>query len=290
MLVRLMSHDVYVCYDDKDQEIANKICNHLEKKSYRCWLKSRDVGVGNVIDEMMEAINNSILMVLVYSEDSKRSNFVNTEVDFAFGENKQIIVYNIDGSNLDGGLEFLLKNKPMIEAHPNPEGKFGELVSAVNEITKPYVPPFWKRYKIPIIAVVAIVLIAMVGVFVFTSSDGGGDSSGMQINAGDIAINVTDFHVDDVTNESSSWNYSYFVGGTVSPNPSNPDDCRIIVDFYDQSGKLVDTSETVFSEAQKFSSGFIFGSAVSDTNNIKRIDVQLVNSDNVILAQCESQL
>lgn len=285
-----MSHDVYVCYDDKNQEIANKICNLLEQKRYSCWLKSRDVGVGNVIDKMMEAINKSILMVLVYSEDSKKSNFVNTEVDFAFGENKPIIVYNIDGSNLDGALEFFLKNQPMIEAHPNPEDKFGELVSTVNEITKPYVPPFWKRHMIAIIAVVAIVLIVAVGAFIFTSSDGGGDSSGVEVNAGDIAIKVTDFHVDDVRKESSSWNYSYFVGGTVSPQPSNPDGCRIIVDFYDKSGELVDTSETVFSEAQKFSSGFIFGSAVSDTNNIKRIDVQLVNSDNIILAQCESQL
>ena len=285
-----MSHDVYVCYDDENQEMANKICNHLEKKRYSCWLKSRDVGVGNEIDEKMEAINNSILMVLVYSEDSKKSNFVNTEVDIAFGENKPIIVYNIDGSNLDGALEFFLKTQPMIEAHPNPEDKFGELVSTVNEITKPYVPPFWKRHMIAIIAVVAIVLIVAVGAFIFTSSDGGGDSSGVEVNAGDIAIKVTDFHVDDVRKESSSWNYSYFVGGTVSPQPSNPDGCRIIVDFYDKSGELVDTSETVFSEAQKFSSGFIFGSAVSDTNNIKRIDVQLVNSDNIILAQCESQL
>lgn len=285
-----MSHDVYVCYDDKDQEIANKICNRLERKRYSCWLKSRDVGVGNVIDEMMEAINNSILMVLVYSENSKNSNFVNTEVDFAFGENKPIIVYNIDGSNLDGGLEFFLKNQPMVEAFPNPEDKFAELVSVVNEIAKPQRPPFWKRYKIPIIAVVAIVLIAAVGAFMFTSSDNGGNSSGVQVNAGDVTINVTDFHVDDVRKESSSWNYSYFVGGTISPEPSNPDDCRIIVDFYDNSGELVDTSETVFSDAQKFSSGFIFGSAVSDSNNIKRIDVQLVNSDDIVLAQCESQL
>jgi hypothetical protein len=238
---------------------------------------------------MMDAINNSILMVLVYSENSKSSNFVNTEVDFAFGENKPIVVYNIDGSNLDGGLEFFLKNQPMIEAYPNPEDKFGELVEVVNEIVKPQRPPFWKRYKIPIIAVAAIVLIAAVGAFMFISSDGGGGSD-VQVNAGDIAINVTDFHVEDVRKESSSWNYSYFVGGTVTPEPSNPDDCKIIVDFYDQSGKLVDTSETVFSEAQKFSSGFIFGSAVSDTNNIKWIDVQLVNSDNIILAQCESQL
>ena len=286
-----MDHDVYVCYDDKNQDIANKICSRLEKKHYNCWLKSRDVGVGNAIDEMMDAINNSMLMVLVYSENSKNSNFVNTEVDFAFGENKPIIVYNIDGSNLDGALEFFLKNQPMIDAHPNPKDKFDELVDVVRQIIGPRRPPFWERYKIPIIIAIAIILIAVIGVFMFTSSDGGGNgSSDVQVNAGDIIINVTDFHVDDVRNESSSWNYSYFVGGTVSPEPGNPDDCRIIVDFYDNSGNLVDTSETVFSEAQTFSNGFIFGSTVSDTNNIKRVDVQLLNSDDMILAQCESQL
>ena len=52
----------------------------------------------------------------------------------------------------------------------------------------------------------------------------------------------------------------------------------------------MDSSETLISDAQKISNGFVFGSAVSDTNSIKRVDVQLVDGNDIILAQCESQL
>lgn len=287
-----MGHDVYVCYDDKNHDIANKICNELENNRFKCWIKSRDVGVGNDIDEMVEAINQSTMMVLVFSENSKNSNFVNTEVDFAFKYKKPILVYNVDGTALDGGLELFIRNQPSIDAYPNPEEKFDVLTRDVSEIVRGNRPSFWKRHKVHIIiAVVAIILIAAIGIFMVNTSDvGNNGSSDVQINPGDIKIKVTDFHVDDVRKESSSWNYSYFVGGTISPEPGNPDNCRLIVDFYDKSGELVDSSETVLSDAQKVSSGYVLGSAVSDTNNIKRIDVQLVNSDNIILAQSESQL
>ena len=63
-----------------------------------------------------------------------------------------------------------------------------------------------------------------------------------------------------------------------------------MVDFYDESGKLVETTETPFKDAQKVSSGFLLGSATSDKNNIKLADAQLVNKENIIIAQDEAQL
>ena len=46
-----MSHDVYISYDSNDLEIANKVCSVLEKNSLSCWIKSRDVGVNDIIDD-----------------------------------------------------------------------------------------------------------------------------------------------------------------------------------------------------------------------------------------------
>ena len=74
------------------------------------------------------------------------------------------------------------------------------------------------------------------------------------------------------------------------PLPNENEGYKIIADFYDKSGKLIDSSETNFDDAQKVSDGFIFGSAVSDKNNIKRVEVQLVNEKNIIIAQGDSTL
>lgn len=285
-----MGNDVYVCYDDNDQGIANSICNSLEGNGLDCWIKSRDVGGKRVVDEVMDAIKDSVLMVLVFSQNSNRSKFVNNEVDFAFSQGKPILVYKIDDSKIEGSLGFFINNRLVIDAPENSESDRNSLALKAKKIVDDNRPPFYKKYKIPIIVAIAIILIAAISIFAFHPFDGGNSgASDVQFSPGEVVIKVTDFHVDDVRNESSSWNYSYFVGGTITPDCSNSN-CRIITDFYDKSGKLVDSSETLISDAQKISNGFVFGSAVSDTNSIKRVDVQLVDGNDIILAQCESQL
>jgi hypothetical protein len=43
-------------------------------------------------------------------------------------------------------------------------------------------------------------------------------------------------------------------------------------------------------DAQKIGSGFLFGSMVSDTNDITHVDVELLDGKNIVIAQGESQL
>ena len=285
-----MAHNVYVCYDEKDLEMAKDVCETLENNGLECWLKNRDAGVNIIVNDIMDAIKNSKVMVLLYSETSKNSNFVNNEVNRAFAEKKSILVFQIDDSKLEGGLEFFLKNKQWIKAYPNPEDKFEELSSKTEKLVKENsgIVHFVKEHKTPvIIGVIVLILIIAAAGFMMNNGVGNGTTTS-QLKAGEVKLKITDFHVDDVRKEDTDWNYSYFVGGTISP--SEADGCIIVVDFYDKTGKLVDTTETPFEDAQKVSSGFLFGSTVSDTNDIKFVDVQLVNNENIILAEDDSQI
>ena len=231
--------------------------------------------------------------IYVMSCDSlciNNSNFVNNEVNRAFAEKKSILVFQIDDSKLEGGLEFFLKNKQWIKAYPNPEDKFEELSSKTEKLVKENsgIVHFVKEHKTPvIIGVIVLILIIAAAGFMMNNGVGNGTTTS-QLKAGEVKLKITDFHVDDVRKEDTDWNYSYFVGGTISP--SEADGCIIVVDFYDKTGKLVDTTETPFEDAQKVSSGFLFGSTVSDTNDIKFVDVQLVNNENIILAEDDSQI
>ena len=291
-----MAHDVYICYDERDLETAKNVCDALEDKGLDCWLKNRDAGVKNIVNEIMDAIKQSKVLVLLYSENSKNSNFVNNEVDIAFAQKRSILVYQIDDSKLEGGLEFFLRNKPWIKAYPNHKDKFDTLVDDTRKLVKEQkskdrsISNIVKQHKIPVIIglVVIVLLAAVVGFMMF--NDGGSSGNATNIKTGDIKLKITDFHVDDVRKEKTDWNYSYYVGGTISPSPGEKDGCKIVTDFYDKSGSLVETVETPFEDAQKVSSGFLLGSTVSDTNDIKVADVQLINRENVIIAQDESQI
>ncbi|WP_298501149.1 toll/interleukin-1 receptor domain-containing protein [uncultured Methanobrevibacter sp.] len=129
-----MAHEVYICYSSKDKVTADAICHTLEENKFKCWIKPRDVGVRHIAEEITDAIRASKIMVLVFSENAKQSNYVNTEVDIAFSSNIPILVFKIDDANLDGGLEFFLENKHWLDAYPNPGPEFKNLVIDVGKL------------------------------------------------------------------------------------------------------------------------------------------------------------
>jgi hypothetical protein len=291
-----MAHDVYICYDERDLEVAKNVCDALESNGLECWLKNRDAGVKNIVNEIMDAIKKSKVMVLLYSKDSKNSNFVNNEVDIAFAQKRSILVFQIDDSKLEGGLEFFLRNKPRIEAYPNPEEKFDDLVNDTKKLVKEQrrvdgsISNIIKKHKIPII-IGAIVILLVIGVLGYMTFNGGsGDGNAALLKAGDVKLKIADFHSEDVRKQNLDWNYSFVVEGTISPTPNGQENCVIVVDFYDNEGNLVDTTETPFKDAQVVGSGLLLGSTTSDKNDIKVADVQLVNKENIIIAQDESQI
>ena len=129
-----MEPDVYICYSSSDKNAADAICHVLEENKFKCWIKPRDVGIGHIAEEITAAIKASKSMVLVFSEHAKASNYVNTEVDMAFSNNVPIIVFKIDDSRLDGGLEFFLENKHWLDAYPRPAHEFRQLVIDVSKL------------------------------------------------------------------------------------------------------------------------------------------------------------
>ena len=289
-----MSHDVYVCYDDSDVEIAEQVYDSLKSRRIKCWMKSRDVGK-DVVKEMMDAIDKAHVMVLIHSENSKSSNYVVTEVDMAFSKKIPIMVFRVDDSPIDGDLEFFLRSQPKFNAFKSPDDEFNRLIDKTQEVVrdskKGNVFGFVKDHKIPIAVGLIVILIAAVCIYTFAPFDDvTTGSSGEQLNAADITLKVTDFHVDDVRKKGYDWNYSYSASGSISPMPAKGSGYVVTADFYDESGKLVDTVETSFDDLQIANDGFLFGSTGSASNDIARVEVQLLTGKNVVIAQSDAQL
>lgn len=282
-----MAHDVYLCYDeDKDLETALSVCETLEDNGLKCWMKNRDMDGDNRVKAIKKAIKDSRLLLVIHTQNSKFSNYMNNEVNEAFDAGRSFLVYYSDDSQLEGSLEFFLKAKPNVRGYPEDKSdvliKYAKnLVNKQKREDRKITNVIGNNKKGFAIGLVALVVIIAAGFMVFNSSEAPAEP----VNVGDFDIKITDFVKKDVKKQNLGWNYSYSVEGTISPTPSKNSDVKIVVDFYDKTGKLVDTTETPFKDAQISGSGFLFGSIGNDNKDVSYVEVQLVGNDNTIVAQ-----
>ena len=129
-----MNHDVFISYSHKNITAAQAICHELEDKGIKCWMAPRDIPVGaKYASVISKAIVHSKIVVLVFSDYSARSPWVESEINIAFSNRKTIIPYKIDKTNYEEFDEFylMLNNRHWIEAYPDYKTRFKELVTIV---------------------------------------------------------------------------------------------------------------------------------------------------------------
>ena len=140
-----MQYDVFISYSSKDSATAQAICHELEDNHIRCWMAPRDIPIGSKYATVItEAIISSKAVVLVFSERSAISPWVESEINIAFSNRKPIIPYKIDKAHLEDYSEFylMLNNRHWIEAYPDFKTRFAELVGVVSKVVKPHVESF----------------------------------------------------------------------------------------------------------------------------------------------------
>ena len=121
-------NDVFICYSPEDEKTASDICNLLEENNYKCWFKKRDFADNDSVIKITDAIRDSRSLLLIYSKDAIKSNFVITEVDIAFSSELAILVFSVDDSPIGDKFKFYLKDKPLINAYPNTKDYYDELL------------------------------------------------------------------------------------------------------------------------------------------------------------------
>ena len=81
-----MAHDVFISYASEDKPTADAVCATLENKRVRCWIAPRDVRAGTSFGgAIIQAINQSRMLVLVFSASANASPHVTREVARAVG-------------------------------------------------------------------------------------------------------------------------------------------------------------------------------------------------------------
>lgn len=132
MSQQYMKHDVFISYSSKNKEAAQAICHVLEQNEIRCWMAPRNIppGIdyGDVIEDAIKACKS---VVVIFSETAASSQYVKSEINIAFEEQKTIIPFRLDETPLKGQNRLILNKTHWIDAYPDYKVKFNDLVAAV---------------------------------------------------------------------------------------------------------------------------------------------------------------
>jgi TolB-like protein/tetratricopeptide (TPR) repeat protein len=110
------SAPVFISYASQDAAITHSVVENLERSGIKCWIAPRDVTPGSqYADEIVAAINDTKIIVLVLSEHAVASPHVGREVERAVSKRRRIIVLRTDAAPLTRSFEYFLSESQWID-------------------------------------------------------------------------------------------------------------------------------------------------------------------------------
>ena len=107
---------VFISYASQDTAVANAVIESLEQHGIKCWIAPRDVTPGlQYADEIVGAINDAKILVLVLSEHAVASPHVGREVERAASKRRRIIVLRTDVAPVTRSFEYFLSESQWID-------------------------------------------------------------------------------------------------------------------------------------------------------------------------------
>ena len=116
-----MAREVFVSYSQPDYDCAMDLVARVEAEGINCWIAPRDIAPSaDWAAEIIDAISNSRVMILVFSASSNDSPQVRREVERAVHKNVSILPFRIAGVVPSKSLEYFLSSQHWMDAFPPP--------------------------------------------------------------------------------------------------------------------------------------------------------------------------
>jgi hypothetical protein len=104
-----MPFDAFISYSSKDKITADACCAVLEQVGVRCWIAPRDVRPGTEYGAaIMDGIEQSNLMVLIFSSSANNSSQIHREIERAVSKEMPIIPLRIEEAVPTKSMEYFL--------------------------------------------------------------------------------------------------------------------------------------------------------------------------------------
>ena len=124
--------DVFISYSNADKQIVEAICGYLESHKIRCFVAHRDIprGVEWAL-AIPPAIKESKMMLAVFSRSFNISAQADNELHIAAKIKIPFLTFRLTDDDFEGVKEYFLIKSNWIDAFPEPEKQFGELLKSI---------------------------------------------------------------------------------------------------------------------------------------------------------------
>ncbi len=128
-----MSHQVFISYSSIDKSEADAVCDALESGGIECWMAPRDIVPGSDWGEsIIDAIERSRVMVLVFSANANASPQIPREVERAVHKGVSIIPFRIEDVAPEKSMEYFISTAHWLDAFdPEPSHHLPYLTETV---------------------------------------------------------------------------------------------------------------------------------------------------------------
>ncbi|HWM23743.1 MAG TPA: TIR domain-containing protein [Chthoniobacterales bacterium] len=131
-----MAHELFISHSAQNREVADAVCTAIEKAGIRCWVAPRDVRPGRTFPgEITRAIQQSKVMLLIFSSHSNNSEQVLREVQLATDARLPIVRFRIEDVALTDDLRYFLSSPHWLDALTPPlSNHIARLEVAIKEL------------------------------------------------------------------------------------------------------------------------------------------------------------
>lgn len=131
-----MAHELFISHSAQNREVADAVCGALEKAGIRCWVAPRDVRPGRTFPgEITRAIQQSKVMLLIFSSHSNNSEQVLREVQLATDARLPVVRFRIEDVALTDDLRYFLSSPHWLDALTPPlSNHIARLEVAIKEL------------------------------------------------------------------------------------------------------------------------------------------------------------
>lgn len=128
-----MGNDAFISYASGDRRVAEHLCRVLESRGLKCWIAPRDVRPGyQWAAEIDNALARSRALVLVFSEQTSKSNWVLKELTVAASTGLRIFTVRISDARPGGPFNIILSDVHWTDAMIEPrDAQFEYIADAI---------------------------------------------------------------------------------------------------------------------------------------------------------------
>ncbi len=137
-----LQYHVFISHSSQDRNWADAVCKVLEARKMRCWIAPRNITPGTEWGEaIIDGIDQSRIIVLIFSANANESPQVRREVERAIGKAIPVLPLRIEDIQPKGAMEFALSNTHWLDAFTPPAAdrlqQLADSVEALMGVKKP---------------------------------------------------------------------------------------------------------------------------------------------------------